>query len=686
MTDKSPKDSENGDRLRTIRKPNKGFTLMTLLNSQHLGPLLSQMSELIHVRNASGDLVWANPSAAELFGWPATDPNGEIAPATDDVKFALDQATSTGSWKGTLRRLDVRGNALELESRWSSVSDPDGSLVGFMVWELNIEDRGPSENKLKSYLDAAPDAIVVVSTAGRIILANQQSEVLLGYTLDELLTMSVDDLVPMDVRDAHHELREFFHDSPSGRQLHTDLNIRAQRKDGTIVPVEIALSPIESEDGFVVVAALRDITEHLKAERVVRESEKNLLRAQRMESISTLAGGIAHDINNVLGPILIAAEMIRRKTDDPWIQKKMECVETSARRGAEIVKQVLDFSRGMDGEKIAVQIRHVLKELLEFAGHTFSKSIVLEGDFPRDLPPLVGDAAQLRQGVLNMMVNARDAMPDGGTLSLRCNDQNLTAQEAVALSPQGIEGHYVRIDIEDTGPGIPDDVVDRIFEPFFTTKSRGQGSGLGLSTTLSIVQGHGGFIGVASRPGAGTTFSLFLPVAVQKSPDTSPLAAVDASPAVETAGRTILIVDDEPMMLDMNADMLESFDYNTFTAENGQVGLDLFKAQIDEIDLVITDINMPVMDGPTMIREIRNLRPDMPIMAVSGLSEVEHAKDGTGLEGVQILRKPYSTDDLLSAIRQRIGEAGAAADDEKTQTGDTMSDSAFDDFLEGGSW
>lgn len=531
---------------------------MSILDPHHLAPLVSQLSELVHVRNASGDVIWASPSAADLFGWPGIGSGDSATAAGDDADQALDQAGSQGSWQGVLNRLDVRGNALEIESRWSAVRESDGSLAGFLVWELNNEDRRP---------------------------------------LDE-----------------------------------------------------------------------------------------NLLRAQRMESISTLAGGVAHDINNVLGPILIAAEMIRRKTDDPWIEKKMQGIETSARRGAEIVKQVLDFSRGMEGEKIAVQIRHVLKELVEFAGHTFSKSISIEGDFPRDLPPLVGDASQLRQGVLNMMVNARDAMPDGGTLALRCSDIKLTAQEAVALSPHGIEGHYVRIDVQDTGSGIPADVVDRIFEPFFTTKSRGQGSGLGLSTTMSIVQGHGGFIGVSSEQGVGTTFSLFLPVAVNETDDTSVVSSVDTSASVAASGQTILIVDDEPMMLEMNADMLESFDYKTHIAENGQLGLDLFRERTDEIDLVVTDINMPVMDGPTMIREMRVLRPDLPVVAVSGLSEVDHAKEGTGLEGIQVLHKPYSTDDLLEVIKQRIGGSGSDSDDAKTHAGDTMSDSAFDDFLEGGSW
>ena len=190
---------------------------------------------------------------------------------------------------------------------------------------------------------------------------------------------------------------------------------------------------------------------------------------------------------------------------------------------------MLDFSRGAEGEKIVLQIRHTLKDVTAFAERTFPKSISLKGDFPGDLAPIVGDAAQIRQCVLNLMVNARDVMPDGGTLTLSAHNQDLTAAEAAAVSPHGIEGSYVRIDVADSGVGIPDEVKDRIFEPFFTTKTRGQGTGLGLSTALSIVRGHDGFLAVASEIGKGTTFSIYLPVAISKSETVSPDAPLSRS-------------------------------------------------------------------------------------------------------------------------------------------------------------
>jgi len=521
----------------------------------------AQLSELVHVRNPKGDIIWANPMATTFFGWQSASTESPIPSSNIEViQGGIQHAMENGHWTTDFHRSDSNGNDVHLESRWSTIKAEDGSLAGFFVFELDVSER--------------------------------------------------------------------------------------------------------------------------------RQSDANMLRAQRMESIGTLAGGVAHDINNVLGPILIGAEMIKRKIDDPWVQKKLEGIETSARRGAEIVKQVLDFSRGAEGEQIVVQIRHTLKEVVEFAGRTFSKSISIEGDFPRDLPPIIGDAAQIRQCVLNLMVNARDVMPDGGTLTISASAQALTASEAAILSPHGIEGSYAQIDVSDTGTGIPADVIDRIFEPFFTTKTRGQGTGLGLSTALSIVQGHKGFLAVSSESGKGTTFSIFLPVAasekVVETRDTP------VSESVSQGGQTILVVDDEPMMLEMNVDMLESFDYKALSAENGQIGLDQFLADPTKIDLVVTDINMPVMDGPTMIREMRRTRPDLPIIAVSGLSEQQHLQEGTGLEGIQILAKPYSTDQLLSAVAARLTTPSSGSDTEATdstqESGDTLSDSAFDDLMDGGDW
>lgn len=422
----------------------------------------------------------------------------------------------------------------------------------------------------------------------------------------------------------------------------------------------------------------------------VQFTDSNLVRSQRMESLATLAGGVAHDMNNVLGPILMGAEMIRRRVQDPWAQQKLKEIEASARRGADIIRQILDFSRGTEGEKIPVQIRHVLKELVQFGAHAFPKSIDVAGTFPRDLPTIIGDAGQIRQAVLNLMVNAGDAMPDGGTMTLEAEPVSLLAEEADALSPHGTAGHYVQIRVRDTGSGIAPEVVARVFEPFYTTKARGRGTGLGLATTLSIVQGHEGFMSVESEPGRGSTFSLFFPMA--ELPQTETVGQQTSSVTLAGQGQTILVVDDEPMMLEMNADMLEAFGYETLKAVNGKEGLKQFEAAADRISMVITDINMPVMNGPAMIEAIHALKPDLPVIAISGLSGTVHSQEGTALGGVQILHKPYAIDDLLHIVEQKLGGSQetdrAEQNDRKADrphTGDTLSDNEFDDLM-GGDW
>lgn len=410
--------------------------------------------------------------------------------------------------------------------------------------------------------------------------------------------------------------------------------------------------------------------------------EENLLRAQRMESIATLAGGMAHDINNVLGPILMASEMIQTRVEDPWVQKKLAVIEESARRGADVVRQVLDFSRGAQGKKIAVQTRHLLKELVEFAGHSFSKTISIEGDFPRDLPLVTGDVAQLRQAILNLMVNAGDAMPDGGTMRLSAASVDLSSDEAAALSPNSSPGAFVRISVQDSGSGVSPEQEDRIFEPFYTTKSRGQGTGLGLSTTLSIVKGHGGFMSLDSRSGEGSVFSILLPHAVGHSGE--PKNSEPVSVSGRFAQPTILIVDDEPMMLEVNIDLLTFAGCKVLSASNGQEGLEAFRAQPAAINLVITDINMPIMDGPTMIRELRAERPDLPVLAVSGLAELNDLPQGGELGEIPVLHKPYTNDELLQAISGQIGPLESPTM-KRTPTGNTMSDQAFDQLM-GGDW
>lgn len=515
------------------------------------------------------------------------------------------------------------------------------------------------------WLDDVADVVHVRTSQGKLVYANKIAQSLFGWP-------SVTG-TPVDVADAaeYESIIDACRDTGawSGSQTRLDAH-------GNKIMLESRWSRLPACDP----KGNRFFVFEINVEEG-RLMDENFVRAQRLESIGTLAGGVAHDINNVLGPILIGAEMIKRRIEDPWILKKLQGIEASAQRGAEIVKQVLDFSRGMTGEKIVVQPRHVLKELAKFAERTFSKSIRIESDFAAELETIVGDAALIRQMLLSLMVNARDAMPDGGTLTLRACNRTLTDQEVAKLSPDGNAGAYVCIEVEDTGSGIPIDVLDRMFEPFFTTKVRSQGTGLGLSTSLSIVKSHNGFFSVASTVGKGSVFSVYLPVsqAVQSAKTAAPPPVSTYADASSEESICILVVDDEPMMLEMNTDMLQSFGFSTKTAENGQVGLDIFMEDPQRIDVVVTDISMPIMNGSEMIQLIRAERPKIPVIAVSGLSESHHLSEGIELEGIQVLQKPYTIDQLTSLIH--------AVTSDRVATGDTLTDDRFDTlFGDGDSW
>jgi signal transduction histidine kinase len=280
------------------------------------------------------------------------------------------------------------------------------------------------------------------------------------------------------------------------------LDLRGLKKDGTEFPADISLNPLESDTGTWVVAAIRDLTE-------LRRAQQQTLRAQRLESIGRLAGGVAHDLNNALAPIVIATEMLYERYPDST--ELLDTVSASAKRAADMVKQLLTYARGVEGARRIIQPQQLLKEMEKIIRSTFPKDIELRTDYAPNLQPILGDATQLQQVLLNLCVNARDVMPRGGTLTLAAENVDLDAATASVI-PEARPGRYVVWRVTDTGPGIPPGIVDRIFEPFFSTKGPAQGTGLGLSTAVGIVKSHGGLIRVSSPPGQGATFEAFLPV------------------------------------------------------------------------------------------------------------------------------------------------------------------------------
>ena len=346
--------------------------------------------------------------------------------------------------------------------------------------------------------------------------------------------------------------------------------------------------------GIRMVGGMTDLTERKKL-------EAQYLRAQRMESIGTLAGGVAHDLNNVLSPIMMAIDLL--KLDASGNPKRLQLLDTiraSARRGADLVRQVLSFARGLEGERIAVDLHHLVDDLRGIITETFPRKITIETEIPSNLWPIIGDATQIHQVLLNLAVNARDAMPEGGTLTFAADNLEVDAQYA-GTGQEVRPGPYVMIAVTDTGTGMPPEVRDRIFEPFFTTKEIGKGTGLGLSTVHAITKSHGGFLTVDSEMGHGTTFKVFLPADRELARIAAENAPVDVP---RGRGELVLVVDDEESIRSITQQTLEAFGYRVLTASDGAEAVAVFAQHTGETALVLIDMAMPVLDGPTAIHAL----------------------------------------------------------------------------------
>lgn len=421
---------------------------------------------------------------------------------------------------------------------------------------------------------------------------------------------------------------------------------------GNVVAITCLLDPrphefTEEDQEILRIIAQRVAMElersHNLAER--KNMESLALRSQRMEAIGTLSGGVAHDLNNALAPILMGVELLRTRC--PQESKILDLFESSARRGADMVRQLLTFAKGAEGERVILQVESLVREMEKLMQSSFPKNIQLVVSCAPELPAVLGDATQLHQILLNLCVNARDAMPTGGTLTLEA--QSLVVDEAFASSvPDAKPGSYVALRVQDTGTGIPQDILDRIFDPFFTTKSPDKGTGLGLSTVMGIVKSHGGFLQVSSRPGLGTTFTACLPAhGVEGGVPHTPAPAVSCP----GHGETILLVDDEAAVREMACVVLQRLKFNPITATDGAGGLQLAMQHQSDLSAIITDLHMPHMDGLAFVRVLRLVLPDVPVVVASGRLEDPHISEMKALGVTHRLDKPFTEGQLAEVLQ-----------------------------------
>lgn len=506
---------------------------------------------------------------------------------------------------------------------------------------LALEEREAALQRQADLLDQAQDAIIVRDPEGRITYWNRSAERIYGWFAEEA--------IGVDVRSLLYEDRMAFdvaHDAVlrTGRWIG---ELRQRTRRGDMVEVAARWTLVRGKGGTpeAVMAINTDITERKRV-------EQQLLRAQRMESIGTLAGGVAHDLNNVLAPILLAGELLQ--SDSATIDRSslVETIVTSARRGADLVSQVLSFARGVEGERRPVDVGALVADIGAIVRDTFPKNIALSLEVPATLTPIVGDSTQIQQVLLNLVVNARDAMPNGGHLRLGAS-QVLIDDQYAANTPGTKPGSYLLVEVEDDGEGMAPDVRDRAFEPFFTTKAHGVGTGLGLSTAVAIIESHAGFLHVYSELDRGTRFRVYLPCDLDVREPQAP-ASTSADPP-RGAGQTVLVVEDEAAIRAMTRQTLETYGYRVLEAANGAEGVAVFARAADGVHVVLTDMMMPVMDGPATILALQALDPEVRVIGASGLHGNGKVAQAAAAGVEHFLPKPYETRRLLEVLAEVLG-------------------------------
>ena len=617
---------------------------------EYFRALTEMGSDIVAVLSSQGTLRYLSPSVTRVLGY---DPEAllnrnvfELLHPEDHLlaRENLERIAADPVWVGKVELRVRHGNgswrALEIVGR-NLLHNP--SVAGVILNAWDVTERKVAEIRIReqaALLDKARDAIIVSDLENIILYWNQSAERVYGWTAAEIVAKSPEQFLFARADDRPIAA---FKGLIAKNEWHGQLH--QVHRSGREIVVESRWSLVRDDEGQPksILIINTDVTEN-------KILQAQFLRAQRMESIGALAGGIAHDLNNVLAPILIAAELLQEKVTDPDCRQWLDTLSDSARRGAEVVRQILSFTRGTGEQLGDLQIRHLITEHTNILQQTLPRSISIESVAEKDLWLVKGNATKLSQVLMNLCVNARDAMPAGGQIRIRARNF-MVAQLVAAARPELRQGSYVVISISDTGSDIPRAIINRIFEPFFTTKDVTKGTGLGLATALGIVKRHGGIMTVASEEGKGTQFDVYLPaVATEETLG----RALQKLPLRRGRGQCILVVDDELPSREMIAATLQTHGYEALLAKDGLDALDLFRLNQQRIDLVVTDMAMPVMDGATLIRALRATKPGIRLLALTGMVDYPWGVQPTGSADVQLLEKPCTAEDLLAKVHRAL--------------------------------
>jgi hypothetical protein len=621
--------------------------------------LLEAAPDAIVGVDRQGQIVLVNSQTEALFGYARKDLLGQDVEILVPERFRGTHPEHRSRYF-TEPRTRPMGAQLELYGRrkdgkefpaeisLSSIETAEGRLATAAIRDVSA--RKAAETKFEQLLEFAPDAILGVASGGEIVLVNKQTESLFGYGRDELVGKPVEILIPERFRLAHPEHRSRYFTEPRTRPMGAGVELFAVRKDGTEFPAEISLSSIDTEEGPMATVAVRDISERAESERE-KALHEQLAQSQRLESVGQLAGGIAHDFNNILGVILNYAEFVGEELE-PGSQASEDVKEIrrSAERAAALTRQLLIFSRREVVKPELLYLRDTVSELENLLRRALGERVELTTRFGEERGAVEIDPGQIEQVLVNLAVNARDAMPDGGRLLIEVDRVELD-EEYVHMHAEIQPGAYVRLKVSDTGDGMDKATISRAFEPFFTTKDKGEGTGLGLATVYGIVTGAGGRIDIYSELGIGTTIKIHLP-ASEETPAEGP-----PPPEERPVGRgeVVLVVEDEPDVRRMAERILSKGGYSVLSVTDSQEALEACEQPDQTIDLLLTDVIMPGMLGTELVDRVRAVRPGIGIIFMSGYSHEILAPETLADQGAtKFIEKPFNAGELLGTVRHLL--------------------------------
>jgi two-component system, cell cycle sensor histidine kinase and response regulator CckA len=619
--------------------------------NQRLVAILESTPDFVGITSTDQHLLYVNLAGRRLTGLPETGPVGRITlgdlcPPSHELELReriFPHVLRHGSWTGELALQNPEGGVTPVSGVLLAHRSADGRMDYLSAMLRDLTAQKAADRRIREqaeFLKRASEIIFVEDNAGRITFWNQGAENTLGWTAAEAIGQPAQEIIRPA---AEGVMRIITKALQRDGEWHGELPVFDKAGRRRVLEAGFTIMPAEAGAGGACLSISTDVSEK-------KVLEEKFLRAQRLESIGMLATGIAHDLNNVLAPVLLGVTMLRERGLEEDVMKVLGSLERSAERGAALVRQILGFAHGIGGEHRVFEIRHLLRDVASVARETFPRSIRIEQEVERHLWPINANPTQIHQVLLNLVVNARDAMPGGGVLSLRA-DNHLVDEATARKTPGARPGSFLAVYVSDTGTGIAPEVQAHMWEPFFTTKGPGKGTGLGLATVRGIVESHGGFITVDTSK-AGTTFNVFLPAsedAFGQEQTVSDLAAPRGN------GELILLVDDELHVRELAASVLSHHGYRVLSARDGIEAVAMFAPRSDEIRLVVTDIQMPNLDGVALAAIIRRLNPAAKLIAASGIDD----RPAAGAHPLAqladaVLPKPFKAEALLHCIHRLL--------------------------------